>query len=172
MTRARYYLFVPWIYRELERKLVPASDYAERARHAELALIKPLADSYERPVNLGIIGIDSGKRLKRLPSSIYWAGLRTWGIRQMQGAQTDYHRGVDDLYRRRKAQRSRGEARAAEHDDVNFEPWHKSLVPPPEDFPRVASLELRPVEAEYLKHRIQTAPGTSGCPGKWPANTG
>lgn len=162
MTRVRYYLFVPWLYRTLEQKRVPSSEFGERARKAEIDLIKPLTEAYARPANLGIIGIDSGRQLKRLPSSIYWAGLRTWGIRQMPGTQADYHRGVDELRRRRDAQRGRGEHRGEEHDDVVAEPWHPGLVPPPQDFPRTASLELRPLESEYLIHRIETSPETSG----------
>ena len=35
-TRARYFLFVPWVYRELEAKRVPSDKARDRARKGEL----------------------------------------------------------------------------------------------------------------------------------------
>ena len=40
MSRARYYLLVPWTYQALEAKQVPAAKFAHRARNAELELIE------------------------------------------------------------------------------------------------------------------------------------
>jgi hypothetical protein len=41
-TRARYFLFVPWIYRNLENKRVAAEKVAQRARNDEIKLIYAL----------------------------------------------------------------------------------------------------------------------------------
>ena len=38
-TRAKYMLFVPWIYLDLERKKVPSARVSARARQAETRLI-------------------------------------------------------------------------------------------------------------------------------------
>ena len=38
-TRARYFLFVPWVYRELEAKRVPGDKVRDRARKGEVATI-------------------------------------------------------------------------------------------------------------------------------------
>lgn len=73
-TRAKYFLFIPWIYLELEKKKIPSSKIAEAARREEISLIEALANSNDRK---GIIGIDARGKLKRLPSNIYWNGLRT-----------------------------------------------------------------------------------------------
>src|SRR5215470_12410904 len=41
-TRARYFLFVPWIYRDLERRKTPSNEIALLARCAEVRLIDAL----------------------------------------------------------------------------------------------------------------------------------
>ena len=38
-TKARYMLFIPWIYIDLEKKKVPSSTIAEKARAKEIRLI-------------------------------------------------------------------------------------------------------------------------------------
>src|SRR5512138_1064172 len=68
-TRARYFLFVPWMYLRYEEKKTPGAEIAKRARTEELDLIAVLAAS---PDPAGTIGQRAGRRLKRLPSSIYW----------------------------------------------------------------------------------------------------
>lgn len=157
MSRARYYLLVPWTYRSLEARQVPATEFARRARNAELALIPVIAESDDREGN---IGRRARFALKRLPSSIYWAGLRVWGIRNGNAPQADYHRSIDALYRRAKVQRSRSEARDVEHDDFERDSWHGTLPAAPANFPRECSLRLRDVDAEFLAHRVCTAKGT------------
>jgi hypothetical protein len=73
-TAAKYFLFVPWMYLELERKQVPSSKVAERARKFEIDLAKTLGDAD------GVIGNRAKDSLKRLPSSVYRQGLMTWGL--------------------------------------------------------------------------------------------
>ena len=77
-TRLRYMLFVPWIYHSLEEKRLPAESFAIQTDKLERDLVQPLMDSDDQA---GVFGKTAGKRLKRLPSSVYWAGLGVWGIR-------------------------------------------------------------------------------------------
>jgi len=70
-TRARYFLFVPWMYRGLEEKKVPSFKIERRARDEEIRLIYALLESSDTN---GVIGKDAKKNLQRLPSSIYWQG--------------------------------------------------------------------------------------------------
>jgi hypothetical protein len=148
-TRARYFLFVPWIYVELERLRVPSAQAANRARKGEVALIDALAESGERD---GVIGIQARRRLKRLPSNVYWTGLHSWGIRRFPGSQPQYHRTLDDFYE--------SPQRVVIDDDRNpaggTAPinWDSNLPPAPRGFPRGATLSLTPAEAEYLRERI------------------
>ena len=88
-TRARYFLFVPWIYLIIERRLrtnkvAGKEEIAKRLRNEEISLINYLAESDDPE---GTIGIDARKTLKRLPSSVYWNGLSAWGIRICNGSQ-------------------------------------------------------------------------------------
>lgn len=148
-TRAKYFLFIPWIYLELEKKEIPSSKIAEAARKEEISLIEVLANSNDRK---GIIGIDARGKLKRLPSNIYWNGLRNWGIRLFQGSQPQYHRSLDSYY---------GACRNVILDDdkqplYDGRPcnWHRGLPEKPKNFPKVANFLLSSQERKYLRERI------------------
>src|SRR5260370_922907 len=109
MTRARYFLLVPWTYQKLERSRVKSGEIAARARRAELDLVEPIERSDDSDGNIGKVAKNT---LKRLPSSVYWQGLSVWGIRSFRGAQVQYHRSLDRYY----AQLTRHGGRAAERD--------------------------------------------------------
>lgn len=149
-TRARYFLFVPWIYVDLEQRHVPSGRIAAAARAMEINLIAPLAVEGAH----GVIGIDARASLKRLPSSIYWQGLGSWGIRTFPGSQSQYHRSLD-AHHRRAARTSRGDdAQLDARAPVN---WHRGLPPVPDAFPERASMVLTPHERAYLRERIMLA---------------
>lgn len=150
-TRARYFFFIPWMYLELEGKGrggVPSSEIAAKARKFEVRVMDALAESDDRE---GIIGIESRERLRRLPSSIYWNGLRKWGIRAFPGSQDEYHRSLDGFYRRRASDLINDDKQYVERPARN---WRGDLPAPPEDFPEKASFALPVDEAEYLRDRI------------------
>jgi len=154
-TRARYFLFVPWIYRKLEMKRVKSGDLATRARNEETGLIRILKNRGEEQ---GLIGILAGDSLKRLPSNIYWNGLGVWGIRLFPGNQLQYHRSVDDYYLNLKHIQKR------EDEEImyqrNRQNWHPGLPEAPDGFPTsVQSLDLASDEAEYLRDRVLTNHG-------------
>jgi len=156
-TRARYFLFVPWVYRELEKRQVPSGDIARVARQVEIRLIDALARSDD---TRGVIGIEARASLQRLPSSVYWQGLGDWGIRQMRLSISAYHR-----YFTRLADISRRWGSLEEEDlaaDSGVRPmWHSGLPSAPSGFPDEATMTLTAVEADYLRERILTkASGT------------
>lgn len=91
-TRARYFLFIPWIYRRLERLWVSSREVAARARADEIRLIRALLAGGEKQ---GVIGERAGADLKLLPSSAYWSGLGVLGFRLFAGTQAQYHRSFD-----------------------------------------------------------------------------
>ena len=148
-TRARYFLFVPWIYRSLEEKKVPSSKIEKRARDEEVRLIYALLDSNDTN---GVIGKDAKKNLQRLPSSIYWQGLDAWGIRLSPYSISDYHRSLDSFYRFGK-----DSLHSYEEEIDGCERrrnWHPNLPLAPDDFPANASFNLTSEEACYLKERV------------------
>lgn len=149
-TRLRYFLFVPWMYRELERAGVGSEEVARRARKAETDLIFVLLESGDTS---GVIGKVAGRDVQRLPSSIYWAGLSTWGVCLFAGSQDQYHRQLDALRKLRR----RGE----DPDDAGVmreahATWHPRLPDPPSTWPKQAEFAVRRSEAEFLKGRITT----------------
>jgi hypothetical protein len=77
-TRARYFLFIPWMYRQLEEERVPSSRAGRRARELHTQLVTSLKKGGVG-ASAGLIGIDAGDALQRLPSAIYWYGLGRWG---------------------------------------------------------------------------------------------
>jgi hypothetical protein len=148
-TRARYFLFVPWIYKSLEEKKVLSSKIERRARDEEVRLIYALLESNDTN---GVIGKEAKKTLKRLPSNIYWQGLEAWGIRLCPYSVSDYHRSLDTFYRHLK------EASHSYEEEIDgferFHNWHPGLPQPPSDFPAKASFDLTYDEACYLKERV------------------
>jgi hypothetical protein len=146
-TRARYFLFVPWVYASLARKRVDSATIALRARKEETRVRDALVQSDD---NEGTIGALVGAALKRLPSNVYWSGLGVWHIRLFPGSQDDFHRYFDRL----------DESEGARDDDGDLvngarrRPWHAHLPNPPADFPVSASFRLTYEEAHYLAERI------------------
>lgn len=150
-TRLRYFLFVPWVYQQLEAAKVPAFEFAARARRQELALVGPLLEGDDQA---GVFGKDAGGQLKRLPSSVYWAGLGSWGIRRFDLSQEQYHRSVDALYRARAKQ---GTHRTEGSDGPETVTWHPRLPKPPQGFPAQLDFRLDIEEAEFLRDRMAMA---------------
>lgn len=152
-TRARYFLFVPWIYRRLESKGTSSADLARKLRAAELGLLEAMR---EAGVGEGerLIGRQSGAALKRWPSSIYWAGLGRWGIRRFPGSQERYRRWLDTFYRRRRpaAEEIERELGGEYADNWDPDPHFPKM---PTGFPEGMTMNMRRQDAEYLVHRIR-----------------
>lgn len=157
-TRARYFLFVPWMYRHLEIKGTSSADMARKLRAAELGLLNAMR---EAGVGEGerLIGRQSGPALKRWPSSIYWAGLGRWGIRRFPGSQERYRRWLDTFYRKRQHAAVDIERELGNEYTDNWDPDPDFPKRPP-GFPEGMTMRLRRQDAEYLVHRIRIS-----CPG-------
>ena len=152
-TRARYFLFVPWIYQQLESKGTSSADMARKLRAAELGLLEAMRDA---GVGEGerLIGTQSGAALKRWPSNIYWAGLGRWGIRRFPGSQERYHRWLDTFYRRRRHASEDIERELGDEYAANWDP-DPHLPEIPKGFPQGMTMNLRRQDAEYLAHRVR-----------------
>lgn len=148
-TRAKYFLFIPWIYHNLEGRRIPSNQFELRARQEETRLIQELLRSGDQD---GIIGKFAQKTLQRLPSAIYWQGLRQWGI-LLSGTSRDYYiRTIEATYR--SGTRHEYGDDGSEPTDSRIRTWHTGLPPIPPEFPRGANFKLSPEEAEYLRDRI------------------
>ncbi len=147
-TRARYFLFVPWLYLDYERRRVHSERVPRVLKRDEIRLIEALSAAGED----GVIGGISGASLQRFPSSIYWNGLAQWGIRRFPGSQSQYHRWLDHFYKHQKARRRSEDGESlAESIDAN---WDTHLPAPPETFPVGVDFDLLEEEARYLWERL------------------
>lgn len=144
-TRARYFLIVPWVYLDIERRRTPAPNVQAAARNDELNLIAPLIRAED---SQGVIGRQAKRSLKRLPSEVYWGGLSTWGIRSFHGSREQYHRWL--------AHRPAAALRREFDDDAGSRSgWHPALPARPADFPSPGGLRLDNIEAAFLADRVQ-----------------
>lgn len=153
-TRARYFLFTPWHYQPYEARRVPSNKVAERLRGDEIRIIHALKNSGEK----GIVGEVSGASLHRFPSSIYWNGLRRWGILRFPGSQEQYHRFLDLFYEQRRGLQITDDREPVEGSVPDN--WDPGLPDTPADFPSQADFRLTQEEATYLRERLLIS-----CPG-------
>lgn len=148
-TRARYLLFIPWIYSHVHlqypRRLIAQGDRCERE------LIGALRRGGATD---GLIGATAGEQLKTLPSALYWGALSTYGIFSRPG-----------LSLRQYGRMATGATPALDVEDElavrhrGF--WDPELPTPPAKFFLFdeATFDLTGNEASWLCERI-----ISSCP--------
>ena len=151
-TRLRYMLFVPWIYAMVEEMDALPDRPMEAARAREIRLIEALRAGGEEE---GIIGRNAGARLQRLPSAIYWNGLRSWGIRLFPGSQEAYFDSLPSLRRNRHRAGLAEDALVSEGRDQAA--WNTDLPRRPEILLERADFGLTSHEAGFLIDRLVNA---------------
>lgn len=154
-TRARYLLFVPWLARRLETGRVPASDAPRQFRQLEVELIYALIAG---DAGRGIIGVDAQDTVKRLPSVLYWGGLRRFGILRHPGTTGQYLRSLGSL-----AQAARRASRDDEGEVTEgaYRSWHPDLPAEPDGLLDETSFALTSAEADFLEDRVlASVPGS------------
>lgn len=146
-TRLRYFLFVAWILKSLEDEGVPAADFDRRRRYDEAQLMDRLRHLGRRQ---GVIGYWAGRKLRRMPSDIYWGGLVAWGIRRLTLSAEEYAQHAARIGRHRPERDDDGNTTAPV---VSM--W-ADLPPLPDQFLEVdITFELESHEAEFLVNRIR-----------------
>ena len=140
-TRLRYMLFIPWIYREAQQRKGSQTERIEIARGLEFQISEALQRSGE---TTGVIGIEAGRNLKRLASSVYWAGLQTLGIRTLSGSQATFL--------------SYGPESLKDHD---LQLWASGIPDRPDDLFEKADFKLFEKEAAFLRDRLAIKARTS-----------
>jgi hypothetical protein len=152
-TRAKYFLFIPWLLAEAMTAKDAEAAVAE-LRRGEVRLIEALADSDDRQ---GLIGGQARDSLRRMPSAMYWAALRNYGIHTSRAsAATLLREGVAVTAETRRAPREADD----EHGPVVLRPGIDPFIltlPRPEDWPHRARFALTPEEADYLRAKITAA---------------
>ena len=151
-TRLRYMLFVPWIYTMVEEMDASPERLRQAARAHEIRLIDALHSGGEEE---GVIGRDARERLRRLPSSIYWNGLRIWGIRLFIGSQETYFDSLPSLLRNRCRSHSAEDDMAV--GGIGQAAWNPDLPCRPRDLLTRTDFRLTGQEAGFLIDRLVNA---------------
>lgn len=143
LTRARYMLLVPWAFISSAKPGLDAADIAPRVERNERNLIVSL----KRDTNGdGLLGRSAGAALKTLPSSIYWAALRRYGILN------------DPTLSQADAIGTEIQLPLSEDDDQPrlAGPWSATLPAVPQGFPdnTAGGFDLSRSEAEWLHDRM------------------
>lgn len=147
LTRARYFVFIPWSYLSRQATGRIGSDLKAQVDRSQRVLIETLRSSHQT----GVIGAIAGAKVRTLPSTIYWNGLITFGILRRDVAPealSAVRPLLDD----------------ADELATRFESdWHPSIPPVPPGFPEKleGGLEMTADEAGWLRERIvDSVPGT------------
>ncbi len=167
-TRAKYFFIVPYALKQLEKdaetnpnRILKSLDSIERKCGETLYK--------QNTQETGIIGknsIQAGKWVKRTPASIYWAGLKTYGI--FTGGNlslTEYIRVSSAMKAQKGTLKRLGNrndgAEENERDDANagdlfkMQFWKIPLYSP--DWFNTLSIKLTKEEARFLKEQIITS---------------
>lgn len=151
-TRLRYVFFIPWLFGQIEAKNTTSAAYPSAANLAENRLLAALLDSVPED-ETGVIGRGAGSELKRLPSSVYWAALGRWGMRNTDETRQQYFALADRRRTLRGGRRRRDDGDM--HDgDAAAQAWNMQVLKLcPDAFPIGADLGLTRAEAELLLDR-------------------
>ena len=137
--RARYLLFVPWVYAEIEAHGFQRHANAELAARAlQRKLRDVLASTRDTDGVIGLRQADPNSP----PDVILWAALEQWGLREPGGGSLAQYQGT--LQRRPLARGGRDEP------GERYTSWTDRLVSAPDSFPDAASFRLRGPEARLL----------------------
>jgi len=153
-NRARYLLFVPWVYMLLERGEDGAGSAEDRARRLQRRLAKELRASAGG--GSGVIGA-SGADVKQTPDVILWAALEAWGVRRDRGGLGQ----VRELAAGRAGRNRIFEAEEQRHRGI-WDPRVERMLP--EGFPANASFALTDEEAAFLADSMIAEDALPGSP--------
>jgi len=150
MTRARYLVFVPTIYRHLEHSRKAFGKDADRvARDLQFDLRNALEKN-----ETSFIGKEGGRNLVRVPSAIYWSALGALGIATRRVSEASYQR---LLAAGAFGPRVYKDDDHVAHDEEPESLWTPALkygdLFPAGKFPDTTSFRLRKSEAELLVAR-------------------
>lgn len=169
-TRAKYFVLIPYLFRKiLTGKYTRKGSTQVLLEQEELEMIQILKDHSGDDLR-GIIGQDSGVRLKRKPSSIYWSGIRSWKIYDppedhlKNFSLNQYCTYIDNHLGKREQGLMSGRKREDDEDALNDDPMYMitglSFLDFPDQIPDSldkSEIKLTHDEAVFLQKKIEIA---------------
>lgn len=149
LTRARYLLLIPWCFTAAQSPGRTADKISSSVSENERNLILALRKGGDEQ---GLLGRVAGASLKTLPSSVYWAALRKYGILSSPSMDRQDAIELDQP----------GPAGDAEFDNDRIGAWSPTLPVAPKGFPAesAGNFDLSASEANWLRDRM--AEGSEG----------
>ncbi len=161
MTRAKYFLIVPWILEDIYKRNEDFGNFSQMLRTEEARVIENLKAKNDLD---GLIGRDAGVKLKRMPSSIYWTGVKRYGIIQQDLAIAQ----LPSFFRKRARLDNSGANRRLTKEDKLADLYENtdSIYLTVEDLPKYPGLknlklELNKAEAQFIRKRVLVEEGDS-----------
>lgn len=154
-SRAKYLLFVPWMYELMAEGKAGRGSGDEQIRLVQRRLARVLREAH--PDGIGIIGARGGD-VQQPPDVILWAGLETWGVRVSPITRVVAR---DDC-----AARGRRKTRLEDEQQTISSLWHGGLPRCPPGFPDGVTLDLNEREAAFLRDLAlaeDAVPGTAAA---------
>lgn len=161
-TRAKYFVIIPYIFKLAQlQKFKRASEVIPWVNKVEDNLVSTLMKNSGEEVQ-GIIGsrsIKQGKKVKRKPSSIYWNGMRTYGI--LLDKRVSMEQVANLIYNQENKKKNLEIVKGEEaYDDETAANDGFSVFSPISsdyDFQRDIDIRLTKKEAEYIREHIITS---------------
>lgn len=155
MTRARYLLFVPAIFRHIEERGLARGKNADLvSRDFQIRLCLALMQTNAE--DAGIIGKRNNGLVLRPPSSVYWNALTVFGIATRRTSESSY---LASIAKRAAPTRTITDDDRVQHEMESDELWSEDvpiagLISDDGEFAAGTSLALSRAEASYLRGRI------------------
>ena len=161
-TRAKYFVTVPRIFKDFERlpdrsrRKLPLNAYLSQQ---EIKCRVRLVQKYGKKESLGIVGVSFGTRedqeVLRQPSSVYWNGLRDYGIVKTDLSLAEFCQKYSG--HRPSLRALLQDTREERGDDVDADGVAVSPViplPKDENWPERLSITLSQAEGEFLRQQM------------------
>ena len=160
-TRAKYFLFLAWIFKSLEQSQVADERIEASLKEREVKLILALlGDPDVEKDRDGLIGKEAREKLKRFPSSVYWNGLRAFGICKFEGSLAEYLQAIPEIRKLRRSSIRKLEASNEPEEEQGN--WDGDVPEPPPEYPIGSNFALNGDQACYLSERACSLDGPAG----------
>lgn len=152
-TRAKYFLFVPALYKRIEEDATLRRRPATAILEQEQSLLEHLMRGRDLD---GVIG-SKFNRVPTIPaSSIYWTGLHAWGIRLFRDSRAHYHGWLQTPTRLLHLDEI--------EENAENDPPRWLVLPREAQLLESPDIQLSRAEAVFLEARVHALRGRSGRP--------
>lgn len=158
-TRAKYFLFVPYIFLKLQDE----ASKSERLRNSPEKM-QAFVEEEEQKLRNHLVTLEDssgtfGKRnekLERYPNEVYWAGLKKWGVFKDEAGRSSYYEELGDRIQLLKDWEKKNKD---DENDYSKRPnnfWNAEVEKLFRDskVKELNSFELHPKEAAFLRSQI------------------